>query len=620
MKTYKYLVFPLLAISALIASCSDNSTNEIIEKNPELKEIDKNKIIGEWIESSSNSGSLNRMMLDPDGGFNISKVEKGWNVATTNKKGKWLINNNQITGTYTKISGPEDTTGEPVIVNISLSEQNDYSFKVVSSDKSTTTYKKLLEEINIRKGQTVVPECLSGMQQTTVKTIITPFRVKHETVSSSKIKTMKSMNTSVATVDATSGAITAVANGVTFVDVETTEGVATIKVIVDDDFIGLMGKTRPEIHELYGTDNIMYEDISQVMYNMEGEFKFLKIQFMAGKVYAVAVYSKDDIFVNSDAYKKNFEMNYHVYAKGTSTNYLAYTDKPTLAESQYGIIFDYTQKTSYKISYLDLSKNVLFHDYSAGLGKTKSEIFDMYSTRTDANTPDLVFYELRTGFNDYVKNVGFKFESGKCSSVVVNFQSGASKTEIINWLSSTMNLIRAKNDLYLYHSKDGEVEILYNSTDNGLICKFNSLWENYNTLFGQSKENVKKEMVNSYFANYLLTDYSYSVNGSDYYTFDDSEYASMVGFVFNKKNLMCEYWVYLDLNFDVDAIKKFLARDYIMAQEECTSRQLVYYDESKRFKVIFDASGYIAYIDNNQERHESPSLTSRQAVLPRINK
>lgn len=622
MKYYNYLTFLLLGVSALLASCSDDNSGT--NSGPKEIVINTEKIIGEWVGASSDGNQFSKMVLESDGGFNISKVENGWNVASANRKGKWIASNNVVSGTYTKMNGAEDPTGEPVIVNITLSEQENYSFTAISSDNIPTEYKKLIGEVNIRRGQTVIPECLDGMNETTVKTIVTPFQIRHETVTSSKIKNLKSQNSAIATVDASTGAVTAISNGVTFVDVETSEGTATIKVVVDDNFLGLMGKSRAEIHEIYGTENIAFEDISQILYNMEGDFKFLKIQFMQGIVYAVAVYSKDNIFVDADLYKKNFETEYYVFEKGTSTNYLAYTNAPSLEESKYGIIFDYTASNSFKIYYLDLSKEVLFHDYSVGLGKTKTEIFDMYGTRTEINTTELVYYKLRDGYNSYVDEVIFKFESEseKCSAVGVNFQKNANVTEIKNWLSNTMDHVKTKGDLSLYYSKDREVELLYNAADNSLLYKYNDLWENYISLFGMSDNDVNRTMVGTYGAKYAMSDYSYSVNGSDYYYIYDSDVAFWVGFVFNAQNKMCEYWAYLNSDYDVIQVKKFLGRYYEIAEDECTNRQLIYYSADKRIKVIFDASGYVAYIDSEQERHVEPSLAKSMSdiKLPRPNK
>lgn len=71
-----------------------------------------------------------------------------------------------------------------------------------------------------------------------------------------------------------------------------------------------------------------------------------------------------------------------------------------------------------------------------------------------------------------------------------------------------------------------------------------NLWENFISLFG-SDRNTVKTTVESFGCSYSFSDYSYSVNGSDYYEIkNNNDYADFVGFVFNTDNQLSQCWVY----------------------------------------------------------------------------
>ena len=127
-------------------------------------------------------------------------------------------------------------------------------------------------------------------------------------------------------------------------------------------------------------------------------------------------------------------------------------------------------------------------------------------------------------------------------------------------------------------------------------------WTDFKYLFGLDKNAVKGEMQH-YGYPYLFSDSSYSKEGSDYYQINDSEDAVMVGFVFNPDGLVCEYWVYLSENFmtNTSAILSWLKSDYLLSSTESTNKQYVLYDDGKRLRVVFDASGYVSYTDSEQK-------------------
>lgn len=132
-----------------------------------------------------------------------------------------------------------------------------------------------------------------------------------------------------------------------------------------------------------------------------------------------------------------------------------------------------------------------------------------------------------------------------------------------------------------------------------------SLWPNYTTLFGANQNTVKSQMTNLD-GSYSFSDYSYSVNGSDYYYINNNDYADIVGFVFNTEDAVSQFWVYYKPD-KVDDIKNYLAKNYTAAESENTGNTYVFYNSSKDLKVILDGlNGAVVYTNLNMKQHETP--------------
>lgn len=105
---------------------------------------------------------------------------------------------------------------------------------------------------------------------------------------------------------------------------------------------------------------------------------------------------------------------------------------------------------------------------------------------------------------------------------------------------------------------------------------------------------------------YSLSDYSYSVNGSDYYNISNNDYADIIGFVFNTENKVSSFWVYYK-PAKVDAIKEYLAKQYKAANSESTSNLFVFYNSKKDLKIVLDKlNGAVVYTNLNMKQHDTP--------------
>lgn len=132
------------------------------------------------------------------------------------------------------------------------------------------------------------------------------------------------------------------------------------------------------------------------------------------------------------------------------------------------------------------------------------------------------------------------------------------------------------------------------------------LWADFTTLFGADMYKVNSTLKDFGYS-YLTSDYTYSVNGSDYYFTSNNEYSDMVGFVYNTDNQVSEYWVYYK-PAKVDDIRKYLNLKYTSAPNENTSFKDVFYNSARDMRVALDiANGAVIYTKLDMTQHVNPA-------------
>lgn len=452
MKNFILLVFSCL----LLVACH--------EDEPQPVRIDQ--LVGTWVYDHPEEGIWETQKFLPSGVFYYwNKVSGGWKFQNTGNDGRyWIEENNHVTCQYF-------LNGVAVQVKMTISEITDYSYTAEYNDGASLgifTYARLLDNVQIKPEESIQPD-YSGL----VKANITGF---------------KSHNMQIAIVDASSGQITGVKAGHTYIDVITDMGTAVIEVAVFDyddmfaDYSFAFGKTVPEIVAIFG-DNYDYRDDSN------------------GVIYTSEDYLTDEIVFMTGLYDKT-----HI---------------------------EYVQ--------LKLNENV-----------SSSKIIEHLSERYS-------FLSSTDGTYNYVTD------------------------QIVN---------------------GNPVALIYNSNDATIsyaVILPASRWTDFSYLFGQTDGTINSEM-NKFGYPYLFSDYSYSKDGSDYYTINDSNDACLVGFVFNGEKKMCEYWIYLYEDFMKDAadILTWLKSKYTLSDTESTNSQYVLYDNTRRMRIVFDATGYVSYTDSEQ--------------------
>ena len=264
----------------------------------------------------------------------------------------------------------------------------------------------------------------------------------------------------------------------------------------------------------------------------------------------------------------------------------------------------------------------MFEDYSFAFGKTIQEIVDLKGTdyiyRDDKN--GLVYYSTDY-LTDTIKYITGAYDKTHVEYVQLYLNDKISKSKIKQYLDGKYELLSLTDNKYSYvtdKSIDGNpIAAIYDS--NSSIISFAQIlpsdrWTDFSYLFGQTKALIKSEMDELNYT-FNFSDYSYSKDGSDYYSLNDSRDAYLVGFVFNSEGKMCEYWVYLNENdwSNVNDILTWLKSKYILNKQESSSTQMVFYDKLNRMKIVFDASGFVSYTDSEQSPF-TPASSSYNAI------
>lgn len=249
----------------------------------------------------------------------------------------------------------------------------------------------------------------------------------------------------------------------------------------------------------------------------------------------------------------------------------------------------------------------MFSDYSFALSKTIPDVAKVMGSNYIYNDENngLVYLP-----EDYLVDT-LKFITGidddkHVEFVLLSLNSNVSSSRIINHMNNKYELISEDKGIYSYLTGkmigNSPETVVYDKNKSQVYfsyIKINELWDDFNELFGLDDNAVNKKMT-AWGHSYFKSDYSYSVDGSDYYFIMDNLYTYMVGFVFNSEIKMCEYWVYLNEHVDYTDISRYLSIKYIYNEAESSSSQLVFYSSDQSLKVLFDSSGYIAFMDRNQ--------------------
>lgn len=210
-------------------------------------------------------------------------------------------------------------------------------------------------------------------------------------------------------------------------------------------------------------------------------------------------------------------------------------------------------------------------------------------------------------------------EDGMVTEVQLLLKESVPEAEILSYMNSRYYKLGESGSYVFYSSvEDQELSkaiIAYNKSDKCVI--FNEtqhflhyphvvdLWTNFVPLFGSDRNQVKSAM-DEYGYSFLMSDFNYSKDGSDYYYIAGNAYAQMVGFVFNPDKQVSEFWVYMNTKSDANDVYDYLCAKYTEYESESSQYELVFYNDDKSLKVTFDLmNGAVVYNKQTMKQHEA---------------
>ena len=217
-------------------------------------------------------------------------------------------------------------------------------------------------------------------------------------------------------------------------------------------------------------------------------------------------------------------------------------------------------------------------------------------------------------------NVFLCSEDGLTDEIQLVLKESVPESAVLSYMNSHYYKMKG-NDSYVYYSSSSDPEtskaiVVYNKQQRRIVfCEtqhfyekahVKELWEDFVPLFGANQTAVKKAM-GEYGYKLLKSDASYSKDGSDYYTVSGNKYITMVGFVFNPDKQVSEFWLYMDTTSDANEVYKYLLAKYKEEKTESSKTSLVFYNDDKTMKVVFDLkNATLIYTKLSMKQHETP--------------
>ncbi len=210
-------------------------------------------------------------------------------------------------------------------------------------------------------------------------------------------------------------------------------------------------------------------------------------------------------------------------------------------------------------------------------------------------------------------------EDGIVTEIQLLLKESVPEAKVLSYMDSRYYKIE-DSDPYVFYSsvEDPEVSkaiiaynkekkcVIFNETQHFLhYPHVKDLWNDFVPLFGSDKNQIKAAM-DDYGYTYLMSNFSYSKDGTDYYDVTGNNYVQMAGFVFNPDKLVSEFWLYINTESDANDIYDYLCGKYKENESESSEYSLVFYNDDKSIKVTFDLkNAAVIYTNLTMKQHEA---------------
>ena len=294
-------------------------------------------ILGKWIWDGSYWESINFL---ENGKVYYSNVDDARGIYNENASGEYTIDasTNRLTLKVLPTGGTQMT----VIMEMTAISKYSFTAKFYLTNgqyTGTFTYAKELGSIELRGGETILPEYDKLVESRTV------------------IQKFQSHNSNIVEVNSNTGEITARMGGHTYIDVVTEDGTAVLEVVVKsfmqynyEDFIGVDKQTITDTFDsVYTTegDDLIYNYYKGSVAEEKGVVKdanwdliLFRFDSSRGTVKAISLFAKKDVWFTPDEMTQYLSQRFHAYEKGSEENLKAFMNAENIEDATVGVTWD----------------------------------------------------------------------------------------------------------------------------------------------------------------------------------------------------------------------------------------------------------------------------------------
>lgn len=423
-------------------------------------------ILGQWIWDGSYWESIKFL---ENGKVYYSNIDASRGIYNENAPGEYTIDttNNRLTLKVLPTGGTQMT------VVMAMTAISKYSFTAKfyltnGQSTGTFTYSKQLNSVELKGGESLLPEYETFMEEGTV---ITGY---------------KSHNSQIVEVNSDTGELTAKMGGRTYVDIVTEDGTAVIEVLVKsfmqfnyEDFIGVNKQTITNTFEhVYTTDgdDMIYNYRTGSVAEEEGVVKdanwdqiLFRFDSSTGLVKAISLLAKKDVWFTPGEMTQYLTQHFYVYEKGTEDDFKAFTNAENFDDATVGITWDTTNGI---LTYVEIPHqsptSVL--DYGGYLNKTREELKTAMNGYTIlSETDERIGYTIGS---EYLRMARFSFKASSgikdtVQEVVLYLNTDIDESFVKSEIEKTYTYSDGVDGSYInYYSKDMKIRVVYQISSN----------------------------------------------------------------------------------------------------------------------------------------------------------
>ncbi len=287
------------------------------------------------------------------------------------------------------------------------------------------------------------------------------------------IKGYSSHNTKVATVNSSTGAITAVGAGRTYIDVQTGDNCGVVEVVIENpipvDFQDCIGQTVSKVYSVIGSNPTSTSDKYIIYSNYSTTIDQVAVQLDSWSNLVRGIVVTYNSKVDKNAVTSVLNNTFIAYASGTTSTLLAYMDTDDRSTANVGVTWDLSSLT---LTYVNLFDDY-FKDYSVLLGLTRTEANNKVGVSPYSSDDQSVIWFLDSDnvgmtaayYTDFVKNYN------QCCSVISILMSTANNEKTITYLKRkyTYYAEYSTDDELTFVSKDEAFFVYYTPSSKGVI-------------------------------------------------------------------------------------------------------------------------------------------------------